>query len=98
MKNYHFTFGVSDRFGWGIYGFNLVIEAYLQRLFVPIPRSGINFSIPLDPFSYRIFKELESIWKSSSSIRSGDTVLVACGNSGVQKLALEEKVKQVGLT
>lgn len=98
MKNYHFSFGVSDQFGWGIYGFNLVVEAYLQKLFVPIPLSGINFSIPLDPISHHIFNDLELIWKSSPSIRKGDTVLVGLGNSGAQKIALAEKVKQVGLT
>jgi glycosyltransferase involved in cell wall biosynthesis len=98
MKNYHFAFGVSDQSGWGVFGFNLVIEAYLQKLFNPIPHTEINFSIPLDPISHRIFKDLEPIWKSSSSMRAGDTVLIALGNTGVQKLALEEKVKQVGLT
>jgi glycosyltransferase involved in cell wall biosynthesis len=98
MKNYHFSFGVSDQSGWGLFGFNLVIEACLQKLFNPIPHTEIRFSIPLDPISHRIFKDLEPIWKSSSSIRTGDTVLAALGNTGVQKLALEEKVKQVGLT
>jgi len=97
LKNYHFNFGVSDQFGWGIYGFNLVVEAYLQKLFVPIPLAGINFLIPLDPISHRIFSDLESTWKSSPTIRTGDTVLVGLGNSGVQKLATEEKTKQIGL-
>jgi glycosyltransferase involved in cell wall biosynthesis len=98
MKNYHFSFGVSDQSGWGIFGFNLVIEAYLQKLFNPIPHADIQFSIPLDPISHRILKDLEPIWKSSCSIRTGDTVLAALGNAGMQKSTLKEKVKHVGLT
>lgn len=98
MKNYHFSFGVTDQTGWGIFGFNLVIEAYLQKLFNAIPHTEIQFSIPLDPITHRIFRNLEPIWRSSSSIRTGDTVLAALGNTEVQKRALEEKVKQVGLT
>lgn len=98
MKNCHFAFGVSDQSGWGVFGFNLILEAYVQKLFNPIPHTEIKFSIPLDPISHRIFKSLEPVWKSSTSIRAGDTVLIALGNTGVQKLALGKDVKQVGLT
>ncbi len=97
MKNYHFSFGVSDQSGWGVFGFNLVIESYFQKLFNAIPHTEIRFSIPLDPILHRVLKELEPIWKSSSSVRAGDTVLAALGNAGIRKSAFEQHVKQVGL-
>jgi glycosyltransferase involved in cell wall biosynthesis len=97
LNNYHFSFGISDQFGWGIYGFNLVVEAYLQKLFVPIPRSGINFSIPLDPFTQKIFSHFDLTWKSSPAVEDGDAVLIGLGNSGAQKYNLQNGVKQVGL-
>lgn len=74
------------------------MEAYLQKLFVPIPPlSGINFSIPLDPISQHIFNTLALTWKSSPSIRSGDAVLVGLGNAGIQRPVSQEQVKQIGL-
>jgi glycosyltransferase involved in cell wall biosynthesis len=98
MKNCFFSFWVSDQFGWGVYGFNLVTEAFLQRLFVPIPLAGINFSIPLDPVSHWIFKTLEPTWKSKPAATPNDAVLVHLGNSGVQKLKLEQGIRQIGIT
>ena len=98
MKKYHFSFAVSDRFGWGLYGYNLVLEAHLQKLFLPIPRAGIEFSLPLDPFSHRVFDELQALWKTSPPVADGDTMLVSLGNEQVARQPLGPKVRQVGLT
>ena len=98
MKKYHFSFAVSDRFGWGLYGYNLVLEAHLQKLFLPIPRAGIEFSLPLDPFSHRVFDELQAVWKTSPPVADGDTMLVSLGNEQVARQPLGPKVRQVGLT
>lgn len=98
LKKYHFSFAVSDRFGWGLYGYNLVMEAVLQKLFLPVPRAGIEFSLPLDPFAHRMFDELQATWKTSPPIADGDRMLVSLGNGQVARLPLGDKVKQVGLT
>jgi glycosyltransferase involved in cell wall biosynthesis len=98
LKKYHFSFAVSDRFGWGLYGYNLVMEAHLQKLFLPLPRAGIEFSLPLDPFSHRVFDELQALWKTSPPVAEGDTMLVSLGNEQVARQPLSPKVKQVGLT
>jgi glycosyltransferase involved in cell wall biosynthesis len=97
MKNCHFTFGISDQTGWGIYGFNLVVEAWLQKLFFPIPQGSIDFLVRLDPVTSRIFSELEAVWRTMPAVQDGDTILVAAGNAGLQKYATQKKVKQVGL-
>jgi glycosyltransferase involved in cell wall biosynthesis len=98
LKRYFFSFGVSDQFGWGIYGLNLVVEAYLQKLFVPIPTAGINFSIPLDPITHGIFKSLDPLWQSSPVMHTGDTVLVGLGNSGSRRHKTGGSIRQIGLT
>jgi len=97
MKNYHFTFGISDQTGWGIYGYNLVLEAWLQKLFFPVPQGSIDLLIRLDPVTSRIFSELEDVWRTAPAIRDGDAVLVSTGNAGARRFATEKKVKQAGL-
>jgi len=76
-----FNWGISDHFGWGIYGFNLLMYGQLSKEFQVIPLQNPSFLYPIDPISLKFISERLPKPNSSLTLKNNDILLTALGNS-----------------
>jgi glycosyltransferase involved in cell wall biosynthesis len=97
-QNLIFNWGVSDHYGWGIYGANLLLLGQSNRAYLATPLEWPpKFLYPLDPFSLAIFSEIEERRARPIEMGKNDVALYALGNGGPYR-PFAETSKQVGVT
>jgi len=52
-----FNWGISDHYGWGIYGLNLLIHGNMSNSFEVIPMEPPSFLYPMDPLTIKFLSE-----------------------------------------
>ena len=52
-----FDWGISDHYGWGIYGLNLLIYGSMNDSFEVIPIEPPSFLYPIDPLTVKFLSE-----------------------------------------
>lgn len=81
LKKVFFNWGISDHYGWGIYGFNLLVQGLKSNSFQILPLQNPSFLFPLDPISsYLISNKLPKL-DEEFQLKSDDIFLTALGNS-----------------
>ncbi len=96
-KNIFFDWGISDHYGWGIYGLNLLLWGSKNPSFRTISlKPKPQFLYPLDPITQKLFSENASQLNSGVSMRDGDYMLLAIGNHFDNK-PVKKSLKRVGV-
>lgn len=75
-----FNWGISDHYGWGIYGLNLFVYGQMSDAFQIIPLRSPEFLYPLDPIANKFISERLPQLNTSIELRSHDIFLTALGN------------------
>jgi len=96
-KNIFFNWGISDHFGWGIYGFNLMLWGNQEDKFRTISLNPKpSFLYPLDPITQMHFSKYTSQLESGIAMRDGDYMLQAIGNI-FEEIPIKKTMKKIGL-
>jgi len=97
MKKLLFNWGISDHFGWGVYGLNLlewgIINSRFQIIPLDWPPQLIN---PINELRINQIRQLEKSIDPNWTLGKGDVALVAVGNKA-EKLNLPVSVKQAAV-
>ena len=81
MRNLYFDWGISDHFGWGIYGYNLLYWSAIHPLFRVVPlKWPPQFLHPPDPVALHLFARMRRGWVAGIRPSRGDVFLRAAGN------------------
>lgn len=82
MKNVFFDWGVSDQYGWGIYGYNLLFWGLQSSRYRPVPlKWAPEFLCPVDPIVENVFYHAEATRPVMDV--NNDILLCCAGNCGV---------------
>jgi hypothetical protein len=90
-----FNWGISDHYGWGIYGLNLLIYGQMSNAFQPFPLKSSNFLYPLDPLAHKFIYERLPQPNTSVELKSHDIFLTALGNSN--QINIDNKYRNIGV-
>jgi glycosyltransferase involved in cell wall biosynthesis len=90
-----FNWGISDHYGWGIYGFNLLMYGQMSNTFQLIPLQSPDFLYPLDPLAYKFISEGLPQPNIGLELKGQDIFLTALGNSN--QLNIENKFRNIGV-
>lgn len=89
--------GVSDHYGWGVYGFNLLFWTRGNPHYTVLPLQWPpEFLLPPDPLTVVALRALEVSWGDSVKARDGDVVLHFLGNQ-IIKQEFRKDLKEVGI-
>jgi glycosyltransferase involved in cell wall biosynthesis len=90
-----FNWGVSDHYGWGIYGFNLLMYGQMSDYFQIIPLEKPSFQYPIDPLAAKFIAERLPKSNIRIDLKSHDIILSGLGNSN--NLNLNNKLRNIGV-
>ncbi|QWC97005.1 glycosyltransferase family 4 protein [Polynucleobacter paneuropaeus] len=97
MKKLLFNWGISDHFGWGVYGLNLLEWGIINSRFQIIPLDWPPKLIsPINELRINQIRQLEKSIDPNWTLGKGDIALVAVGNIA-EKLNLPVSIKQAGV-
>jgi glycosyltransferase involved in cell wall biosynthesis len=81
MKTLCFDWGISDHYGWGVYGLNLWVYGSLSQKFRIQPVNKPNFLYPLDPLTQQFVASLAPAPLGGPiTLKAGDIMLTGLGN------------------
>jgi len=100
LRKLLFDWGISDNFGWGIYGANLIEHGIGNGNFQIVPLDWPpQFIYPINPLK---ILELQSYDKKlsqlSPSLNQNDVVMLYLGNQVRNKPQFKNTIKEVGVT
>lgn len=98
MKNVFFDWGVSDQYGWGIYGYNLLFWGLQSARYRPVPMKWApEFLCPVDPIVENVFYHAEA---TRPVMNVKDDILLCCaGNDGIyNNCAPPEDITKIAVT
>jgi len=90
-----FDWGISDYYGWGIYGFNLLLHGQMSNTFQIFPLQSTDFLYPLDPLAYKFITEQLPQPNTRVELKSHDIFLTSLGNSN--QINIENKFRNIGV-
>jgi glycosyltransferase involved in cell wall biosynthesis len=90
-----FNWGISDHYGWGIYGLNLLIYGQMSNSFQIIPLQSPDFLYPLDPLAHKFISERLPQPNTSIELKSHDIFLTGLGNSN--QIDIENNFRNIGV-
>jgi glycosyltransferase involved in cell wall biosynthesis len=90
-----FNWGISDHYGWGIYGFNLLMYGQMSNAFQIIPLQQSNFLYPLDPLAHKFISERLIQPNTNVELKSHDVFLARLGNKN--NINIENKSRNIGV-
>lgn len=90
-----FDWGISDHYGWGIYGFNLLMYGQMSNAFQIMPIKSSDFLYPPDPLAHKFISERLSQLDTSAELKSHDIFLTGLGNSS--QINIENKCRNIGV-
>ena len=90
-----FNWGISDHYGWGIYGFNLLIYGQMSNSFQIIPLQNSEFLYPPDPIAQKFISEGLPQPNTSIELKSHDIFLTGLGNSN--QINIENNFRNIGV-
>lgn len=90
-----FDWGISDHYGWGIYGFNLVMYGQMSNAFQIIPLQKPSFLYPLDPLAHKFITERLPPPNTAVELKSHDILLSSLGNSN--QISIKNKFRNIGV-
>lgn len=98
MKNVFFDWGVSDQYGWGIYGYNLLFWGLQSRRYRPVPlKWAPELLCPVDPIVENVFYHAEAT-RPVMDVRN-DILLCCAGNDGLyNNCAAPEDITRIAIT
>lgn len=89
MRNVFFDWGVSDRYGWGIFGYNLLLWGLQSDRYRPVPvKWAPEFMCPVDPIAANVFYHAEAE-RPTMDVKN-DILLMCSGNSGPYNLPIDD--------
>ena len=94
-KKLLFNWGIADNYGWGIYGFNLLMYGQLRGAFEIVPLEDPSFFYPLDPLSIKFISEKLPKPNDNFYIDSEDIFLTGLGN--VNKKLIKNSCRDIGV-
>jgi len=90
-----FSWGISDHYGWGIYGFNLLMYGNMSNAFQIIPLQNSNFLYPLDPLAHKFISERLLPPNTNVELKSNDILLTSLGNEN--HINIKNKFRNIGV-
>ena len=90
-----FDWGISDHYGWGIYGFNLVMYGQMNDAFEIVPLKKPSFMYPLDPMAGMFISQKLPKPNENIVLASDDIFLTSLGNTN-QKIN-KNKCRDIGV-
>jgi glycosyltransferase involved in cell wall biosynthesis len=90
-----FNWGISDHYGWGIYGFNLLVYGQMSNAFQLIPLQSSEFLYPLDPIANKFISERLPQPNTSIELKNHDILLTALGN--FNQINIDHNFRNIGV-
>ncbi|CAN1514267.1 RfaG Glycosyltransferase [Burkholderiaceae bacterium] len=90
-----FNWGISDHFGWGVYGLNLLTYGQMSKTFQVIPVEVPSFLYPLDPLTVKYLSEKLPSPNTDIELLGNDIFLSALGNSNLP--TIDNRYRNVGV-
>ncbi len=90
-----FDWGISDHYGWGIYGLNLLIYGSMSDSFEVIPIEPPSFLYPIDPLTVKFLSEKLPSPNTNIELKNNDLFLTALGNSN--QSTVDNRFRNIGV-
>ena len=90
-----FNWGISDHYGWGIYGLNLLVHGNMSNSFQVIPMESPSFLYPMDPLTIKFLSEKLPAPNASIELNIDDIFLSSLGNSN--HLSINNRYRNIGV-
>jgi glycosyltransferase involved in cell wall biosynthesis len=90
-----FNWGIADNYGWGIYGFNLLMYGQLRDKYQLVPLEDPSFFYPLDPLSIKFIAEKLIKPNADFYIDPEDIFLTGLGNKN--KKLIKNACRDIGV-
>lgn len=95
LRKLCFSWGVSDFFGWGIYGLNLLTYGQMSPDFQVIPLEDPEFMYPIDPLADRLISHSLRQREGVSELSGDDILLLPLGNTN--RIKAVDSARRIGV-